>query len=65
MSTDWTGEALDFKFKLQGYKMAGDEAVGLVVNDGFTLEFRDEDGNAIPLNKEAIDEFLKKTREAE
>ena len=52
---------LEFEFKLRGYKMDGDDAVGLIVNDGFTLEFQDDAGNPIPLNKEAIDNFIKST----
>lgn len=52
---------LEFEFKINALKMDGETAVGLISTQGFTIEFRDEDGNPIPLNKKAIDNFLKAT----
>lgn len=50
---------IPMEFTFRGYEMDGEQAVGLIVDGGFVLKFQDENGNPIPLNKEAIDEFLK------
>ena len=39
------------------------EYTGLVLDNGFVLQYHDENGNPIPFNKETIDEILNKTTE--
>lgn len=50
---------IEMEFRVKGYKMDGDEAVGIIVDNGFTLQFQDKNGEPIPLNQESIANFLK------
>ncbi len=50
---------LDFSFDIVGFGTAENgDYTSMVANNGFTLQFQDEDGNIIPLNKEVIEKFL-------
>ena len=54
---------LEFELKINAFKMNGDEAIGLITDGGFTLEFQDKDGNPIPLNKKNVEKFLEHQEE--
>lgn len=46
----------DFSFNIIGFGMAENgDYTSMITNNGFTLQFQDDDGNVIPLNKEAIE----------
>ena len=50
---------LDFSFDIVGFSTAENgDYTSMVASNGFTLQFQDNDGNVIPLNKEAIEKFL-------
>ena len=50
-----------FDFDIVGFEQAEDgTCTGLITKEGFTLQFKDGSGKPIPLNKEAIEQHLKK-----
>ena len=53
---------LNFEFKINALKMDGDIATGLISTTGYTIEFRDKEGNPLPLNKKAVERFMKATQ---
>ncbi len=51
---------LDFSFDIVGFGTTENgDYTNMVASNGFTLQFQDNDGNVIPLNKEAIEKFLR------
>ena len=59
----WVGDNIDFSFNIKGYEQnEKGEYTGFVTTAGFALQYQDEDGNPIPLNKEAIERFLRGTK---
>ena len=51
---------MEANFNIVVFKMDGEDAIGMVTDNGFTLQFQDGDGNVIPLNKERIEEIIDK-----
>lgn len=55
---------LEFSFNIAGFETTENgNYTGMVTDNGFTLRFQDTEGNAIPLNKENIEKFLKEQSE--
>ena len=52
-------DSIEMSFDVAGFKMNGDQAVGLMTSDGFTIEMQDSEGNAMPLDVERIKGMLK------
>lgn len=52
-------KSMEMNFKITGFKMNGENAVGMVDENGFTFSILDKTGQPIPLNKENIESFLK------
>ena len=52
-------KSMEMNFKITGFKMNGENAVGMVDENGFTFSILDKTGQPIPLNKESIENFLK------
>lgn len=50
---------VDITFKAKGYVYENAKCIGITLDNGFTLQMQDKDGNVIPLNKEAIENFVK------
>lgn len=52
-------KSVDITFKAKGYVYENTKCIGITLDNGFTLQMQDKDGNVIPLNKEAIESFVK------
>lgn len=50
-------------FNIKGFVMDGEDYIGMVTDDGFTIQLQDNDGNVIPLNKERIEKVADKWNE--
>ena len=51
---------IPIELSIRGFKMDGDKAMGMVTTNGFTLQFLDDKGNPLPIDKEYIERFCKK-----
>ena len=59
VDADMPLDELEVEFKVQGYRRnSNGELDGIVVDNGFVLELRDENGNPILMNKGVVTNLL-------